>query len=71
MNLGSIKNLIREVFMALLQAYNINAMATQISKEFYIEENPTEDKSYILVDEMRLFAMDLKSRVTFISRTRA
>ena len=57
--------------MALLQSYNINAMATQISKEFYIEENPAEDKSYILVDEMRLFEMDLKSRVTFISRTRA
>ena len=57
--------------MALLESYNINAMATQISKDFYINENPTVDKSYILVDEMRLFAMDLKSRVTFISRTRA
>ena len=29
--------------MALLQSYNINAMATQISKEFYINENPEED----------------------------
>ena len=48
--------------MALLQSYNINAMATQISREFYINENPTEDKSYVLMDEMRLFAMDLKSR---------
>lgn len=57
--------------MALLESYNINAMATQISKEFYIQENPAEDKSYILVDEMRLFAMDMKSRVTFISRTRS
>lgn len=56
--------------MALLQAYNINAMATQISREFYIDENPADDKSYILVDEMRLFAMDMKSRVTFISRTK-
>ncbi len=56
--------------MALLQSYNINAMATQISKEFYINENPEIDKSYILVDEMRLFAMDLKSRVTFISRAK-
>lgn len=56
--------------MALLQAYNINAMATQISREFYIEENHTEDKSYVLVDEMRLFAMDMKSRVTFISRVK-
>ncbi len=56
--------------MALLQAYNINAMATQISREFYIEENNTEDKSYVLVDEMRLFAMDMKSRVTFISRVK-
>ncbi len=56
--------------MALLQSYNINAMATQISKEFYINENPTEDKSYVLMDEMRLFAMDLKSRVTFISRVK-
>ena len=56
--------------MALLQSYNINAMATQISKEFYINENPEEDKSYVLVDEMRLFAMDLKSRVTFISRAK-
>ena len=56
--------------MALLQSYNINAMATQISKEFYINENPETDKSYVLVDEMRLFAMDLKSRVTFISRAK-
>ena len=56
--------------MALLQSYDINAMATQISREFYINENPTLDKSYILVDEMRLFAMDLKSRVTFISRAK-
>ena len=54
--------------MAVLEAYNINALATQISKEFYINENSEEDKSYILVDEMRLFAMDMKSRVTFISR---
>lgn len=56
--------------MALLEAYNINAMATLISKEFYIDENPTYNKSYILVDEMRLFAMDMKSRVTFISRAK-
>ena len=56
--------------MAVLQSYNINAMATQISREFYINENPTEDKSYVLMDEMRLFAMDLKSRVTFISRVK-
>lgn len=56
--------------MALLQSYNINAMATQISKEFYIEEDPVLDKSYVLVDEMRLFAMDMKSRVTFISRAK-
>ena len=56
--------------MALLESYNINAMATQISREFFIEDNPAEDKSYILMDEMRLFAMDMKSRVTFISRTK-
>ena len=56
--------------MALLQSYNINAMATQISREFYINEDQQADKSYILVDEMRLFAMDMKSRVTFISRAR-
>lgn len=56
--------------MAVLQSYNINAMATQISREFYISENPMEDKSYILMDEMRLFAMDMKSRVTFISRVK-
>ncbi len=56
--------------MALLQSYDINAMATRISKEFYIDENPAEDKSYILMDEMQLFAMDLKSRVTFISRAK-
>ena len=56
--------------MAVLEAYNINAMATQISREFYINENNCEDKSYILVDEMRLFAMDLKSRVTFVSRAK-
>ncbi len=56
--------------MALLQTYDINAMATNISREFYIQENQTEDKSYILMDEMRLFAMDMKSRVTFISRAK-
>jgi hypothetical protein len=56
--------------MAVLDSYNINAMATQISKEFYIQDNPVEDKSYVLVDEMRLFAMDLKSKVTFISRVK-
>ena len=56
--------------MAILQSYDINAMATRISKEFYIDENPAEDKSYILMDEMQLFAMDLKSRVTFISRAK-
>ena len=56
--------------MAVLNSYNINSMATQISREFYIQDNPTEDKSYVLVDEMRLFAMDMKSRVTFISRVK-
>jgi len=56
--------------MAVLETYNINALATQISKEFYINETPEDDKSYVLQDEMQLFAMDLKSRVTFISRTK-
>ena len=57
--------------MAVLDSYNINAMATQISKEFYIQDDSsTDDKSYVLVNEMRLFAMDLKSRVTFISRVK-
>ena len=56
--------------MALLQSYDINAMATNISKEFYVQENPEIDKSYVLMDEMRLFAMDMKSRVTFISRAK-
>ncbi len=56
--------------MALLQSYDINAMATNISKEFYIKDNPEVDKSYVLMDEMRLFAMDMKSRVTFISRAK-
>mgnify|MGYP004646898967 CR=1 FL=1 len=56
--------------MALLESYNINAMATQISRDFYINDDHTEDKSYVLIDEMRLFAMDMKSRVTFISRTK-
>ena len=57
--------------MALLESYNINAMATQISREFYIQENPEVDKSYILMAEMPLFAMDMKSRVTFISRRKS
>ena len=57
--------------MAVLNTYNINAMATQISKEFYINENPELDKSYVLMDEMRLFAVDMKSRVTFISRVKS
>ena len=57
--------------MAVLNSYNINAMATQISKEFYIQDDSsTDDKSYVLMNEMRLFAMDLKSRVTFISRVK-
>lgn len=56
--------------MAVLNTYNINAMATQISREFYIEDTNPEDKSQVLVDEMRLFAMDMKSRVTFISRVK-
>ena len=56
--------------MAVLEAYNINALATQISREFYINETAEDDKSHVLVDEMRLFAMDMKSRVTFISRVK-
>ncbi len=56
--------------MAVLNSYNINAMATQISRDFYKDEISTEDKSHILLDEMRLFAMDMKSRVTFISRVK-
>ena len=60
----------REVIMAVLDTYNINAMATNISREFFKQDDPEIDKSYILVDEMRLFAMDMKSRVTFISRVK-
>ena len=56
--------------MAVLESYNINAMATQISREFFINEDPPEDKSYILRDEMNLFALDMKQRVTFISRAK-
>ena len=56
--------------MAVLQSYDINAMATQISRDFYIQENPEVDKSYVLMDEMRLFAIDMKTRVTFISRAK-
>ena len=56
--------------MALLEAYSINAMATQISKEFFINETTSEDNSQVLINEMRLFAMDMKSRVTFISRAK-
>ena len=60
----------REVLsMAVLNTYNINAMATQISREFYIEGD-RDDQSHVLVDEMRLFAIDMKSRVTFISRVK-
>ena len=55
--------------MAVLDTYNINAMATQISKEFFIEGD-RGDQSHILVDEMRLFAIDMKSRVTFRSRAK-
>ena len=56
--------------MAVLDQYNINAMATQISKEFFIEGDKPDDSSHVLEDEMRLFAIDMKSRVTFISRTK-
>jgi len=56
--------------MALLQSYDINALATQISTEFYIHDNDPKDRSQILIDEMRLFALDMKSRVTFISRSK-
>ena len=58
--------------MATLATYDINAYATQISKEFFITETDKEvDKSYILLDEMNLFATDLKKRVKFISRTKS
>lgn len=57
--------------MTLMSRYDINAMATNISKEFYIDGvGRTGDQANILMDEMRLFAMDMKSRVTFISRSR-
>ena len=56
-------------FMAVLDNYNINAMATLISKDFFIDGD-RGDQSHILVDEMRLFAIDMKSRVTFISRAK-
>ena len=56
--------------MAVLNEYNINAMATQISRDFYIEGDREDDQSHILIDEMRLFAIDMKSRVTFISRAK-
>ena len=56
--------------MAVLDTYNINAMATNISRELYKQDDPEVDKSYVLMDEMRLFAMDMKSRVTFISRVK-
>lgn len=55
--------------MAVLDNYNINAMATLISKDFFIDGD-RGDQSHILVDEMRLFAIDMKSRVTFISRAK-
>ena len=56
--------------MAVLQSYNINALANNISREFFINEESENDKTHVLVDEMRLFAMDMKSRVTFISRAK-
>ena len=56
--------------MAVINSYDINAMATQISRDFFINSTAEDDKSYILVDEMRLFALDMKSRVTFISRNK-
>jgi hypothetical protein len=59
----------RGITMAVLNEYNINAMATQISKDFYIDGD-RDDLSHVLVDEMRLFAIDMKSRVTFISRAK-
>ena len=55
--------------MAVLDQYNINSMATQISRDFYIDGD-RDDQSHILVDEMRLFAIDMKARVTFISRAK-
>ena len=36
--------------MALLETYNINAMATQISREFYINENNHAAVSYTHLD---------------------
>ena len=56
--------------MAVLNTYNINAMATLISRDFYIDDNKSGDNSHVLMDEMRLFAMDWKSRGTFISRVK-
>ena len=40
------------------------------TKDFYIDSDDKLDQSYVLVNEMRLFAMDMKSRVTFISRVK-
>ena len=69
-NAQKVKKNKKGITMAVLNAYNINAMATQISREFYIDDKRPDDSSHVLVDEMRLFAMDMKSRVTFISRVR-
>jgi len=58
--------------MATLAVYDINAYATKISKEFYIDETDHEtDKSYILQDEMDLFALNMKQKIQFISRTKS
>ena len=56
--------------MTLLAAYDINAMATNISREFYINEVPEDDKSYILEDEMNLFAENIKSKLSFLSKAK-
>lgn len=58
------------ITMATLATYDINAYATRISKEFYIDEDHETNKSYVLENEMQMFAMDLKLRVTFISRVK-
>ena len=64
-------NIREAINMATLAADDINAYATQISREFYIDESDHDtDKSYILQDEMNMFALDLKNRVTFISRAK-
>jgi hypothetical protein len=48
--------------MSVLNTYDINAKANEISEEFKKLDTPEEDKSAILFEEMRIMAINNMQR---------